>query len=337
MAIHDYVIANQTGANTRSDLNNAFSAIVSNNSSATEPTTTYAYMWWADTGNDLLKQRNAANGAWVDILVLSTGAPSAGGGIASLAADTTPQLGGDLNVNGNSIVSASNADIAITPNGTGNVVVDGIKHPQADGTSGQYLKTDGAGQLSFGTVSSGGGYQSTQVFTSSGTWTKPSGINTVRVQLVGSGAGGRNSNISGGAGGYSEKTIDVSAISSVSVTVGASASSNSSGSSSSFGSHCSATGGSNPSGSGGGIGGVGSGGDINIGGGGGTNIYSQSSGRPPGASSYFGGGNAGAGTSAAAPINVTNGAYGSGGGATANGYSPLPASPSGVVIVYEFA
>ena len=35
--------------------------------------------------------------------------------------DTTPQLGGDLDVNGNSIVSASNGNIAITPNGTGNV------------------------------------------------------------------------------------------------------------------------------------------------------------------------------------------------------------------------
>ena len=76
MAEHDYVIANQNGANTRSDLNNALAAIVSNNSKATEPTTTYAYMWWADTGNDLLKQRNAANSAWIDILTLSTGAPA---------------------------------------------------------------------------------------------------------------------------------------------------------------------------------------------------------------------------------------------------------------------
>jgi hypothetical protein len=158
MANHDYVIANQTGANTRSDLNSAFSAIVSNNSSSSEPATTYAYMWWADTTNDLLKQRNAANSAWIDILTLSTGAPSAGGGIASLAADTTPQLGGDLDVNGNSIVSASNADIAITPNGTGNVVVDGIKHPQADGTSGQLLQTDGAGQLSFADAAGGGAW-----------------------------------------------------------------------------------------------------------------------------------------------------------------------------------
>jgi len=75
MAEHDYVIANQNGANTRSDLNNALAAIVSNNSKATEPTTTYAFMWWADTANDILKQRNAADSAWISILTLSTGAP----------------------------------------------------------------------------------------------------------------------------------------------------------------------------------------------------------------------------------------------------------------------
>ena len=37
--------------------------------------------------------------------------------------DTSPQLGGNLDVNGNSIVSASNAKIAITPNGSGKVVI----------------------------------------------------------------------------------------------------------------------------------------------------------------------------------------------------------------------
>jgi len=79
MATHDYVIANQTGANTRSDLNNAFSAIVSNNSSATEPSTTYAYMGWADTANDLYKVRNSANSAWVSVFTLSTGAIITGG------------------------------------------------------------------------------------------------------------------------------------------------------------------------------------------------------------------------------------------------------------------
>jgi|TARA_R100000482_G_scaffold13469_1_gene4010 hypothetical protein len=37
--------------------------------------------------------------------------------------DTTPQLGGNLDVNGNSITSTSNGNITIDPNGTGNVLI----------------------------------------------------------------------------------------------------------------------------------------------------------------------------------------------------------------------
>ena len=70
-------------------------------------------------------------------------------GISDVVDDTTPQLGGSLDVNGNSIVSASNGDIAITPHGTGDVVLDGLKYPQADGTAGYVLKTDGSAQLSW--------------------------------------------------------------------------------------------------------------------------------------------------------------------------------------------
>ena len=64
MATHDYIIANASGAAVRSDLNNALAAIVSQNSSATEPSTTYAYMLWADTANNVLKIRNSANDGW---------------------------------------------------------------------------------------------------------------------------------------------------------------------------------------------------------------------------------------------------------------------------------
>lgn len=66
--------------------------------------------------------------------------------------DTTPQLGGNLDVNGNSIVSASAGNISITPDTTGSVIIDGLSHPQSDGTAGQFMKTDGAGNLSFATV-----------------------------------------------------------------------------------------------------------------------------------------------------------------------------------------
>ena len=65
MATHDYVLADAAGAAFRSDLNNALAAIVSQNSSATEPTTTYAYMPWFDTTNGILKFRNASNTGWV--------------------------------------------------------------------------------------------------------------------------------------------------------------------------------------------------------------------------------------------------------------------------------
>jgi len=45
------------------------------------------------------------------------------GAIANVVEDTTPQLGGDLDVNGNAIVSASDGDIAIDANGTGMVTM----------------------------------------------------------------------------------------------------------------------------------------------------------------------------------------------------------------------
>lgn len=72
MATHDYNIANGTGQAVRNDLNNALAAIVSNNSSSTEPSTTFAFQWWADTNNTLLKIRNAANSAWVTVGDYST-------------------------------------------------------------------------------------------------------------------------------------------------------------------------------------------------------------------------------------------------------------------------
>lgn len=67
MATHDYDLANAAGAAFRSDLNNALSAIVSNNSSASAPSPTFAYMWWYDTTNGVLKRRNAANSGWMTV------------------------------------------------------------------------------------------------------------------------------------------------------------------------------------------------------------------------------------------------------------------------------
>ena len=64
---------------------------------------------------------------------------------SDIVGDTTPQLGGNLDVNGKSIVSVSNGNISITPNGSGKVILDGLNHPTADGSANQVLKTDGSG------------------------------------------------------------------------------------------------------------------------------------------------------------------------------------------------
>ena len=70
MATHDYIISNASGAAVRADLNNALAAIVSNNSNATSPATTYAFQFWADTTTGQLKIRNAANSAWITLMEL---------------------------------------------------------------------------------------------------------------------------------------------------------------------------------------------------------------------------------------------------------------------------
>ena len=72
--------------------------------------------------------------------------------ISDLLEDTTPQLGGNLDVNGKNIVSTSSGNITIQPDGTGKVVISGINYPTADGNLDQVLATNGSGQLAFTSV-----------------------------------------------------------------------------------------------------------------------------------------------------------------------------------------
>jgi hypothetical protein len=117
MAQHDYNIANQSGAAFRQDLNNALEAIVSQNSGTAEPSVTYAYQWWADTTAGLLKQRNAANSAWITIRELD------GDVVLPAGAAATPSLyfDGDANTG---VFSPGADQLGITTGGVGRLVVD---------------------------------------------------------------------------------------------------------------------------------------------------------------------------------------------------------------------
>lgn len=58
-------IPNEAGASFRADNNTALQAVANFSAGATAPGTTYAYQPWADTANNVLKRRNAANSAWI--------------------------------------------------------------------------------------------------------------------------------------------------------------------------------------------------------------------------------------------------------------------------------
>ena len=122
MAQHDYTIDNQTFPSYRTDHNNSLSAIVSNNSGATEPSTTYAYQWWYDTANDILKMRNADNDAWINIgtfnqttdSVVLVGTEATLPTITSISPDTIDNTASSIVITGTNYVITPNVEIIST-------------------------------------------------------------------------------------------------------------------------------------------------------------------------------------------------------------------------------
>lgn len=116
---------------------------------------------------------------------------SSSGGLSDVVSDTSPQLGGNLDVNGNDLTSTSNGDIELDPNGSGKVifkgnatkgagqfqlncennshgiVIKGPPHsaaasytltlPNNDGDADQFLQTNGSGTLTWAAAGGGGG------------------------------------------------------------------------------------------------------------------------------------------------------------------------------------
>ena len=78
-----------------------------------------AGMLYFNTTSDALKVYNGT--AWQTV--------TAGSILSAVADDSTPQLGGNLDMNGQDIVTTSNANIDLAPNGTGKVVVKGNTNP----------------------------------------------------------------------------------------------------------------------------------------------------------------------------------------------------------------
>ena len=134
MSTHDYNLANQSGASFRSDLNSALAAILSNNSSASSPTTTVAYMFWADTNTNTLKIRNTSNDAWVELLQLDGTLTLEDGSASAVALGFRDELNTGIFSSGAnnfdvSIAGTTRLNISATGlNVTGTVTDDGATH-----------------------------------------------------------------------------------------------------------------------------------------------------------------------------------------------------------------
>jgi hypothetical protein len=74
-------------------------------------------------------------------ITITDGVISSSGGLTEIVEDTTPQLGGALDVNGNSIVSTSNGNIVLEPNGTGGTVVKNLEYQEMVFANGTYSGT----------------------------------------------------------------------------------------------------------------------------------------------------------------------------------------------------
>jgi hypothetical protein len=170
MSQHDYNIANQSFPSFRSDLNNALSAIQTTNSGTSLPTGAVAGQMWLDTTNSTNPTLKFYDGAdsislatinytantvdWLDSSITITGLSTSATGTVLTLSDTVTTSTVNLIIDNQKEVRFRET----TANGTNYV---GLKAPaslsadltytlpSADGTSGQFLSTNGSGVLSF--------------------------------------------------------------------------------------------------------------------------------------------------------------------------------------------
>jgi len=248
---------------------------------------------------------------------------------------------GGVSANGALVVT----DLVIDGNVSGSAVGTYVV-PSVSGQANRFLTNDGS-SMSWAEVATSAGVRSMSVYTGNNTWNKPSGTRSILVTVTGAGGGGSGFHEGGGAGGTSQRHIDVTNINSVSVTVGSPGGGayyngcGGNGNASSFGSYLSANGGVGGNCSqqhAGGLGGHGSGGTLNIhGGGNGGHGSHHSYGCGVSASSYWGGGQPSCHhrNHHYAHSHESYAAWGAGGGGAEFGYRGARGR-EGVVVVLEY-
>lgn len=131
----DFTVANQSFPSFRSDLNTILSAINTSNSGSSRPSSAVSGTFWLDTTSStapILKFFDGSDDITFATFNTTANTVNVSDSATDVVGDTSPQLGGNLDVNGNSIVSTSNGDINLTPNGTGRIVLGNASVPATE-------------------------------------------------------------------------------------------------------------------------------------------------------------------------------------------------------------
>ena len=150
--VSDYSLANQGFSAFRTELNNILGAINTLNATTSAPASKAAGSLWLDTTSATTPTLKFYDGSdWISLCTFNYSGNTVNWldntVTADLSGDASPQLGGDLDVNGQDIVSTSNADIDIIPNGTGDVNLGADTVQVGDNNANSTITTQGTGDL----------------------------------------------------------------------------------------------------------------------------------------------------------------------------------------------
>ena len=150
--VSDYTLANQSFANLRAELNTILAAINTLNATTSAPGSKAAGSLWLDTTSATTPTLKFYDGAdWISLCTFNYSANTVNWldntVTADLSGDSSPQLGGDLDMVTHDIITTSNRDIDIIPHGTGDVNLGADTVQVGDNDANATITTQGTGDL----------------------------------------------------------------------------------------------------------------------------------------------------------------------------------------------
>ena len=137
--VEDYSLDNQSFANLRAELNTILAAINTLNSTTSAPGSKAAGSLWLDTTSATTPTLKLYDGSdWISLCTFDYSANTVNWLDSTVSADvsgdSSPELGGNLDVVTYDIVSTSNRNIDIVPHGTGVVDIQSPMNPSLSST-----------------------------------------------------------------------------------------------------------------------------------------------------------------------------------------------------------